>query len=126
MDIEATIDVEKIVRHWTNASNKDYNAMLPVMSIAQQYAQAVQAHYGAGRVILFGSYAKGNPHLDSDIDLAVIFGDYESNFDRHIELMRLRRKIDTRIEPHPFRESEFTPQDPLAYEVIKYGHEIVC
>jgi predicted nucleotidyltransferase len=96
------------------------------MSIAQQYAQAVRAHYGAGRVILFGSYAKGHAHADSDIDLAVIFGDYENDFDRQLELMRLRRKIDTRIEPHPFRESEFTPQDPLACEVMRYGSEIVC
>ncbi|MBC8394131.1 MAG: nucleotidyltransferase domain-containing protein, partial [Deltaproteobacteria bacterium] len=25
-----------------------------------------------GKVILFGSYAKSNPHLDSDIDLLVV------------------------------------------------------
>ncbi|GHT54614.1 hypothetical protein AGMMS49982_19590 [Bacteroidia bacterium] len=94
------------------------------INVARQYAQAVRTHYGSGRVFLFGSYAKGNYHEDSDIDLAVIFGDYENDFDRELELMRLRREIDLSIEPHAFRESEFTPQDPLAYEVLKYGCEI--
>ncbi|GHT21886.1 hypothetical protein FACS189430_02750 [Bacteroidia bacterium] len=95
------------------------------INVAQQYAQAVRTHYGTGKVFLFGSYAKGNYHEDSDIDLAVIFGDYENGFDREVELMRLRRNIDVRIEPHAFRASEFTEDDPLAYEVMKYGSEIV-
>jgi hypothetical protein len=38
--------------------------------------------------------------------------------------MRLRRKIDSRIEPHPFRESEFELSNPIVYEIIKYGQEI--
>ncbi|GHT10519.1 hypothetical protein AGMMS4956_02010 [Bacteroidia bacterium] len=95
------------------------------INVARQYAQAVRTHYGTGKVFLFGSYAKGNYHEDSDIDLAVIFGDYENDFDRELELMRLRRNIDARIEPHSFRASEFTADDPLAYEVMKYGNEIV-
>lgn len=38
--------------------------------------------------------------------------------------MKLRRKFDLRIEPHPFRESEFSKQDPLVFEILKYGQEI--
>ena len=38
--------------------------------------------------------------------------------------MRLRRKIDSRIEPHPFRECEFESSNPLVSEIIKYGQEI--
>jgi hypothetical protein len=41
-----------------------------------------------------------------------------------VELMRLRRNIDSRIEPHPFRESEFDISNPIASEIIKYGQEI--
>jgi hypothetical protein len=44
--------------------------------------------------------------------------------DMQLELMRLRRKIDCRIEPHPFRESEFESSNPLESEIIKYGQEI--
>jgi predicted nucleotidyltransferase len=94
------------------------------INIAQQFAQVVQNKFGTVRVVLFGSYAKGNYHEDSDIDLAIVFGEYENGFDRQVELTHLRRKIDLRIEPHPFRESEFTNDDPLAYEVMKYGSEI--
>jgi predicted nucleotidyltransferase len=94
------------------------------INAAQQYAQIVREQYGAARFFLFGSYAKGNYHEDSDIDLAVIFSEYENGFDRQLELMHLRHKIDLRIEPHPFREREITNEDPLAYEVMKYGSEI--
>jgi hypothetical protein len=39
--------------------------------------------------------------------------------------MRLRRKIDSRIEPHPFRVRDFNLSDPIAYEIMKYGKEIL-
>lgn len=41
-----------------------------------------------------------------------------------LELMRLRRKIDSRIEPHPFRENEFNLSNPLVSEIIKYGKDL--
>ena len=80
--------------------------------------------YSPDQIILFGSYAKGNFNEESDIDIAVIFNDYSSLIDMQLELMRLRRKIDSRIEPHPFRESEFESSNPLVSEIIKYGQEI--
>ncbi|GHV25165.1 hypothetical protein FACS1894176_03020 [Bacteroidia bacterium] len=95
------------------------------INAAQRFAQVVQAQYGAARFILFGSYAKGNFHEDSDIDLAIIFDSCDNVFDRDVELMVMGYDIDARIEPHAFRASEFTAEDPLAYEVMKYGSEIV-
>jgi len=94
------------------------------VNIAQKYADVVKANYNNIKIILFGSYAKGNFNEDSDIDIAVIFKDYSSLIDMQLELMRLRRKIDSRIEPHPFRESEFELSNPLVNEIIKYGQEI--
>lgn len=94
------------------------------INIAQMYAKAISEKYTFLRMILFGSYAKGNFNEDSDIDIAVIFKDYENLMDMQLELMRLRRKIDSRIEPHPFRESEFEISDPIVNEIIKYGLEI--
>jgi predicted nucleotidyltransferase len=93
--------------------------------IAQQYASAVNANYGNVRTILFGSFAKGNYNEDSDIDIAVVFKDYSNLIDMQLELMRLRRKIDSRIEPHPFRESEFELSNPIVNEIVKYGQEII-
>ena len=94
------------------------------LDIAQKYACAVNANYNCIRIILFGSFAKGTYNDDSDIDIAVIFKDYSNLIDMQLELMRLRRKIDSRIEPHPFRESEFELSNPIVNEIIKYGQEI--
>jgi len=94
------------------------------VNIAQRYAGAVKENYDIIRIILFGSYAKGNYNDDSDIDIAVVFKDYSNLIDMQLELMRLRRKIDSRIEPHPFRESEFELSNPIVSEIIKYGQEI--
>jgi predicted nucleotidyltransferase len=84
----------------------------------------VKANFNYIKIILFGSYAKGNYNDDSDIDIAGILKDYSNLIDMQLELMRLRRKIDSRIEPHPFRESEFELSNPLVSEIIKYGQEI--
>ena len=94
------------------------------IDIAQKYAGAIKENYNYIKIILFGSYAKGNFNEDSDIDIAVIFKDYSNLIDMQLELMRLRRKIDSRIEPHPFRESEFELSNPIVNEIIKYGQEI--
>ena len=94
------------------------------LNIATRYAHAVNEKYKYSKVILFGSYAKGNYNEDSDIDIAVILNDYSNLIDMQLELMRLRRKIDSRIEPHPFREKEFEMSNPIVNEIIKYGQEI--
>jgi len=94
------------------------------LNIAKRYASAVSANYKYIRIILFGSFAKGNYNDDSDIDIAVVFKDYNNLIDMQLELMRLRRKIDSRIEPHPFREREFERSNPIVNEIIKYGQEI--
>jgi predicted nucleotidyltransferase len=77
------------------------------------------------KVYLFGSHAKGMITEDSDIDLAVVFKELSDSFDMQVQLMKLRRKFDTRIEPHPFKESDFNPSNPLAREILDTGLEIV-
>lgn len=77
------------------------------------------------KVYLFGSYAKGTFHDNSDIDIAIIFDRLSDSFDMQVELMKLKRKFDIRIEPHPFIESDFNLSNPLAREIIYNGVEIV-
>ena len=95
------------------------------LKIAQAYADKVKTRFDYEKIILFGSYAKGNYNEDSDIDIAVIFLDYNNRMDRQVELMKLTRNIDSRIEPHPFRENEFNLSNPIVNEIVKYGEEIV-
>ena len=73
------------------------------IKIAIKYAELINNKYENTDVILFGSYIKGNYHNDSDIDIAVIFDDFDNSINIQLELMRLRRKLDSRIEPHPFQ-----------------------
>jgi uncharacterized protein len=54
----------------------------------------------------------------------VILKDYSNLIDIQLDLMRLRRKIDSRIEPHPFREKDFEVTNPIVNEIIKYGQDI--
>jgi predicted nucleotidyltransferase len=53
------------------------------------------------KIFLFGSYAKGNPVEDSDIDIALIVGEWESDYFKVMPLIwKIRREVDWRIEPH--------------------------
>ena len=93
--------------------------------VAKRYADFLRKnHSGIKKIYLFGSYAKGTVNDNSDIDLAIIFETLSNTFDMQVELMKLRRKFDTRLEPHPFRESDFNMSNPLANEILSSGFEI--
>jgi len=76
---------------------------------------------GIKKIYVFGSFAKGTYHDNSDIDMAIIFDHLSDSFDMQVELMKLRRKFDTRIEPHPFSETDFDESSPLTNEIKKNG-----
>jgi uncharacterized protein len=92
--------------------------------IASRYADAVKSRFDTVKFILFGSYAKGNFHKDSDIDIAVVLKDYNNLIEMQLDLMRIRRSIDSRIEPHPFREKDFDINNPIVHEIVKHGQDI--
>jgi len=94
------------------------------LNIVKKYAEVVRNSFDYQKMILFGSYARDNACKDSDIDIAVVFSDYDNRLDRQVELMKLTRQIDTRIEPHPFRERDFDYSNPLVNEIVRYGMEV--
>jgi predicted nucleotidyltransferase len=94
------------------------------LNIAHQYASLIKSNYDCQQIFLFGSYVKGTYHEESDIDIAVILKEFKNPIETQLELMRLRRKIDSRIEPHPFREKDFNMTNPVAHEILKYGQKI--
>lgn len=94
--------------------------------IAREYAIAVKNKYPNSKLYLFGSFAKGTYHPDSDIDIAVIFKDYDNRLELQLELMRIRRKIDSRIEPHPFKENDFVLSNSLVNEILSSGKQITA
>ncbi len=42
------------------------------MRVIRQYARAIAERFRPDKIVLFGSYAYGTPHDDSDVDLLVI------------------------------------------------------
>ena len=94
------------------------------IAIARAYIDSISDKYDIKATFLFGSYAKGNYHNDSDIDITVVVKGTNDIIDTQIELMKLKRKIDLRIEPHPFNEGDFTKNNPVVNEILKYGISI--
>jgi predicted nucleotidyltransferase len=91
------------------------------LKIAKLYIDSISSRYNIKQAILFGSFAKGTNHKDSDIDIAIVINNIVDIIDTQIEMMKLRRKIDLRIEPHPFMISDFNQSNPVVNEIIKFG-----
>jgi predicted nucleotidyltransferase len=92
-----------------------------IIKKAEQFIKQIPKELGLKKSYLFGSYATGNQNEDSDIDIAVVLENTNDFYTNQMLLMKLRRKIDLRIEPHPINEKDFTIQNPFAYEIQLTG-----
>jgi len=95
------------------------------IKIAERYILLVGKKYKIENAILFGSFAKGTNHIDSDIDLAIVFKSIDDVIDLQIDLLKMRTDDDLLIEPHPFRVIDFQISNPVVSEILKNGIEIV-
>lgn len=94
------------------------------LKIANQYIDSLSSKYVILQAFMFGSFAKGTNHADSDIDIAIVLKNVTDIIDTQIDMMKLRRKIDLRIEPHPFTISDFNNENPVVSEILKFGIQI--
>lgn len=93
--------------------------------IVREYINYLKSQdFAVQRAYIFGSYANGRFNENSDIDLAVVLRNVSNSFLMQVELMKISRKFDTRIEPHPFDEEEFDPSNPFANEILTKGMQI--
>jgi predicted nucleotidyltransferase len=61
------------------------------MNQIEEFGRKVGEEFGAERVILFGSYARGSANPDSDVDILVIVDFEGRSVDKSVEIrMRLR------------------------------------
>ena len=70
--------------------------------LVEQYANIVINNMVVNKIILYGSYARGDYRKDSDIDVAVIVPKESVSkniIDDMAKLFKLRRNISTDIEP---------------------------
>jgi uncharacterized protein len=91
------------------------------LKLTKQYVKNLKRKYDVKKAYLFGSFARGNAHEDSDIDVAVVLGGNFKFHETQLDLMRMRWDLDTRIEPHPIHEKDFNKDFSFAYEILKYG-----
>jgi predicted nucleotidyltransferase len=91
-----------------------------------EYAGILKEHIQLHSLYVYGSYASGKFTADSDIDIAVVADGLSGDLvEDTFKLMKIRRTVDNRIEPHPFSIEEFNEDDPMAKEVIRTGIRIV-
>ena len=97
-----------------------------IADIVDKYIAIVKENYDVVAIILFGSYAKGTENEDSDIDIAVVTDDIKTDkFDEEVKLTLLRRKIDSRIEPHIIKVKDYeNDETPFVVEVKNTGIKV--
>lgn len=94
--------------------------------IAIKYAELVKQELNINSVYLYGSYVKGTNCADSDIDIAVVGDEFTGDPVKDtLKLMKIRRKVDIRIEPHAFKISDFESSNSYIQEILSTGIKIM-
>lgn len=74
------------------------------MRVIRRYARAIAEEFHPDKIILFGSYAYGTPHENSDVDLLVI----KQTWDQHSLAVRIQFRL---TAPFPLDLIVRTPKD---------------
>ena len=90
--------------------------------LVEEYSKLVIQNMIVNKIILYGSYARGDYRQDSDIDVAVIVP--RSSISKDIledmsKLFKLRRNISTDIEPVLLIDEEDT--SGFLQSILEYG-----
>jgi len=91
-----------------------------VIDLVKKYTEIIKEKFDLNKVVLYGSYSRGDQKEWSDIDVAIflneIKGDIMAN---EFILYKLRRNIDSRIEPIILDEKN--DESGFAGEVLRNG-----
>ena len=96
------------------------------LKISKEYLRRVRnSDLEFSEAWMFGSYAKGNQHDNSDIDLAIVLNNNTTHtFETDVKLMVIRKGEETMIEPHAFTMEEFDIRIPIVNQIITHGIRI--
>ena len=89
----------------------------------QSITNQIIKKYKPTKVILFGSYARGNANKDSDVDL-VLIKNTNDNFQTRLKKVRLLISTTTPVDVFVFTPKEFkegTKTNPLLSEIERTG-----
>ncbi|MCW7071765.1 MAG: nucleotidyltransferase domain-containing protein [Methanophagales archaeon] len=92
----------------------------------RELAERLREKYGVRRIIVFGSYVRGDLNEGSDIDLVVV-GDFKERF--HKRIASILNLTDLPIEPLCYTEEEFREMirknNSFISEVLKEGENLL-
>ncbi|MDI6891353.1 MAG: nucleotidyltransferase domain-containing protein [Thermodesulfovibrionales bacterium] len=94
-----------------------------IIEIVKRYIEELgKNQIPISEAIIFGSHAKGISRPESDIDIALISDVFTGDrFEDRRKIVPFRRKIDSRIEPIPFKPEDFNNGGALAEEIKRTG-----
>ena len=103
-------------------------AQRDVIRLLQQYIMILnEAGLKIKKAFLYGSYARNEANLDSDIDVMLISENFDdNNIEIKAKAWQLTNKVDRRIEPFTLGMKRFLADDDSALiaEIRKDGIEI--
>ena len=97
-----------------------------IIQVIKQFKNNIKTNVSFKKIILFGSYAKGNYSENSDIDICVITNTKSNNYLTMLKIAPKAVEIDTRIEPVAFSLKEFNDKHTfgLLKEIQNNGIEL--
>jgi len=94
----------------------------------QEIVQKIVANYAPQKIILFGSYAYGEPNEDSDLDLLVIMDTTLPPSERYAKLRQSLGPLEIPVDIFVLTPEEFEETRDivggLAYAPAKYGQVV--
>ena len=90
-----------------------------IVNIVLRFVAEIKKHYDVHSCFLFGSFAKGNQHDASDIDVAIVSSDVGDVYFDMVKMMKYGRSIDFRIEPHPIHVDDYRSNATALVNEIK-------
>lgn len=95
-------------------------------ALSQEVKQAMQNLYGdrLDRVVLYGSYARGDFHAESDVDFMVVLRDESVQAGREVRRMApligpLSLSHDTEVSVFPVAASKYNTGYTLFYQAVQ-------
>lgn len=97
-----------------------------ITNIINSFVALVSSEFPVKSVYLFGSYAKGTAHDNSDINVAIVSDKFEGiRFWDRERLGKYVIKSSVDLEVHPYKTEDFTEDDPFVNEILRTGLKIV-
>lgn len=93
----------------------------------KKYIEALEQKIRVSKVVLYGSWANGQPNEYSDIDLAVFSPDFGKNKILELQLLsKLSWDVDESIEAIPYSVDKLINPKPssFVYEILKSGKTV--